>query len=243
MENRLSRKISAAVLAVFVFMSMMYVSIGTVDADDYEWEFFMESVYYAGETNYGVEVGAWDDAAGLPIEATVNNAVSSNPDVIKIRNDEWFDSDDVLHNGFMADFKKPGKATITADFTKPDGTTATISKEMTVKKYPNQIKSLKVNGKKVTISKNKFVYVPSSYNKTKASINMKLKKGWKVIDATACLRDYSSGDDKTVKLSKSSLKKGKTVKFNFPKKYDFVDINIAMKKGNDYITYYIGIGR
>ncbi len=235
MERTIVRRISAAVIALLVAFSMLYISVGEVNAAD-TWEILGENVYYSGMSGYNVNVSSWNDQTQEYKDGVVKSVKSSNPKVVKINKSTW---DGVAY--YSMDFKKVGKAKITVKFKKPDGSTGTLSKTLKVKKYPNQIKSLKVNGKKVKTSKGskRYEYYITGYKKTKANVKVALKKGWKV--SAVYVHAYSSKKDKTkdIKVKKSAVKKGSAIKF--PKGYDYLNINIEMKKGNSYITYYVGM--
>jgi hypothetical protein len=136
---------------------------------------------------------------------------------------------------YNIDPKAAGTATLTVNFTTPSGEAKTLSKNVVVKAYPKEIKSLKVNGKKVNTNKYKFFYSKKmSKSKTSVKIKMALKKGWKITNIYA---DRSTNGDKYTqfKVKKSALKNGKAIKFG--KKYKYMWINVTMKKGNDIIQY------
>ena len=74
--------------------------------------------------------------------------------------------------------KKPGSAKVTV-VVKVNGKKMTLSANYTVKKYPNALKELKVDGKKVDLKKNKFG-AQVNVSKKKVKLDYKIAKGWKV---------------------------------------------------------------
>ncbi len=168
-----------------------------------------------------------------------NSLKSSNPKVIKVvKRDEY-------HTDIMP--LKAGKATLTAkivDFLDDEDKEQTVKRTIKVKKYPNQIKSLSVNGKKVKLSGNKrYEYVVNNFNKTTASVKLELKKGWKIKAIRAMASDTNKEKDLDLKkVVKKNYKSGKS--FKVPKRYDNTRIWFIMKnsKGEE-ITYVVRLLR
>ena len=108
-----------------------------------------------------------------------------------------------------------------------------IKKTITVKKYPNQIKSLKVNGKAVKVSENKY-FLDSKTGKTSVKIKMALKKGWKIknVEAYAYTKNYT---EKKISATKKAISKGSAI--SFPKKYRELHVTVNMSKGKDVVSY------
>lgn len=234
MEKSLCRRVTAALLAVFVFMSMMYISVGTVNAEEGEWSLWLPESEFVGRIGW-VLAGVHGEETETDIEAEeIISAVSSDPDVISIKKEKWTDTEGVEHLDFMMIYNKPGEAEITAEIKKPDGSTQTLSGKMVIKKYPKMIKSLKVNGKKINTSKNMYSYDISKTKKTSVNIRMALNKGWKItyVSADAYTK---KGTNKELKVNKKMITKGKAIKF--PKKYKELYIHVGMEKGDDYIDY------
>ena len=85
--------------------------------------------------------------------------------------------------------------------------------------------SIKVNGAKINIKKNKYYYDVNNYKKTTAKVNFKLKKGWKIIDSYGY--DQNGNNIFTPKNGENfKVPKGKDV-------YVFFDIT----NGKDVIQY------
>lgn len=223
------RKILSLALAAFVAFGTFAVGAVGVNAATEDWYIDIDDSIWAG-TSYWI--GVYDRNSNDPATSfgTVTSATSSNNGVFKI-------SKDTYDNGvsFNVEPVAKGTATLTVNFTTPSGEAKTVSKNIVVKKYPKQIKSLKVNGKKVSTSKNKFFYSKKlSKSKTSAKIKMALKKGWKItkVEATYFTK---KGTPKDFKVSKSAIKKGKAIKFG--KKYKEMNIYVQMKKGSNTIWY------
>lgn len=220
------KKILSLVLTAFVAIGTLAAGAVQVNAADEHWELWVPTPVWTG-TSYGIDVSDWENNEF----ATITSAKSSDSSVLKVKK-YTYDDGSVF---WEMKGKKAGKAKITVKFTKPSGETGTIKKTVKVKKFPYEFKSLKVNGKKINIKKNKFYLDEKvSKSKTKLYIKMALKKGWKVIDVYA---DRSKNGNKysTFKVSKSAVKKGTAIKF--PKKYKYCDINVTMQKGKDIIYY------
>ena len=218
------RKILSLALAAFVAFGMLAVGTVGVNAEAEDWR--IETSYdtdyvWAGDSSW-FDVYDW----GNQENGKITSATSSNNSVFSVDTYEDYG----FINGLAV-----GTATLNVNFTTPAGETKSLSKNIVVKKYPKEIKSLKVNGKKVNTSKYKFFYDKKmSKSKTKATIKMALKKGWKITDIYA---DRSKNGDKWTqfKVSKSTLLKGKAIKFS--KKYKYMSIRVTLKKGNDIIWY------
>jgi hypothetical protein len=130
-----------------------------------------------------------------------------------------------------------GSAIVTVKYKFSDWEKGSRTVRVTVKKYPNQIKSLKVNGKTVTIKKNKFTYEVNKYTGTKAAIKMTVKKdkGWKISDAYGFMYKGSKSGQMAVTVAK--IKNGKSI--SFPKKYKNANINIIMENAKGESIRYV----
>ena len=237
MKNHYFSRITSVLLAVFVAFGMLFIYTGNVNAADV-WELGLPvDNLYAGMEGYNVWVSSYNEESGESVDATVTSVKSSNSKVIKVHKNKY-DGD----TWFSADFKKVGKSTLTIKYKKPDGSSSTMKKTLTVKKYPNQIKSLKVNGKKVKVSANKYGFYVEKCKKTSVKVKVSLKKGWKV-DKYVYANAYNSktGKDKEIKIKASNITKGKAIKF--PKGYDSLNVNFEMVKGNKRVPYYVGFFR
>ena len=198
------------------------VSRGEINAPDKMW---------AGDGGYWVEIDG----------ATVESVKSSNTAVLVAKKGYSYDENNVKTPYYYLNAKKAGKATITVDYSTPDGETGTLEKIITVSKYPNHIKSLKVDGKTVKISKNKYDYSKKAGKNTKSfKIKMALKNGWKIgsIEAYKYKKDDTR---KKMKVTKTMLSKGSVI--SFEKKYQSCYVTVYMYKGSDEISYSISLYR
>ena len=235
MKTRFS-KVLSLMLAAVVAVGVIGIGTGNAFAASHKWVISGDNYIWKGDTAY---VGVNDENSKDYTEAQVTKVVSSNKNVKVIKNKY---DDDVWFN---LKGQKIGKAKITVYYKVP-GSSAVKHKAKTikVKAYPNEIKSLKVNGKAVKVGSNKYNYHVYDYKKTTASVKLALKKGWK-IDNIYAYAYTKSGKEADVKITKKMLTNGTAIKF--AKKYADIYIGIGMVKGNDYannyINYFIGIHR
>ena len=219
------RKVLSLVLAAFVAFGMLGAGTLGVNAETENWVLNTEDTIWAGEE-------AWFDVydEGNDDFGDITSATSSNTGVLSIQKNVYNGVTEYYGLGVAA-----GTAQVTVNFTTRSGQAKSVTKNIVVKAYPKEIKSLKVNGKKVNTNKHKFYYSKKmSKSKTSVKIKMALKKGWKITNIYA---DRSTNGDKYTqfKVKKSALKNGKAIKFG--KKYKYMWINVTMKKGNDIIQY------
>ena len=159
-----------------------------------------------------------------------------------VETDEFLDEDDVIHYEYDFTPVKSGKTKVTFFFTTDDKEKKSISKTVRVKKYPKEIKSLKVNGKTINTSKkSKWFTCDVRAKSTKCSIKLSTKKGWKLVSVQSsisigagdCISNYSK------KITKKMIKKG--TEFKFSQRYDDLYVFCTMKNsaGNtiDYIVH------
>ena len=205
------------------------------------WRPNIEYSYFAGEeiVSAGVYKETFSDK--IPPMGKVTSVTTSNKKVVKVTKSIVFFQKGKKGPIYSLKFKKAGNATITIKYTRPNGKKATIKKKVLVKKYPAHIKSLKVCGKAVKTSKNKYQFTLKKYKKNSVTTNIKLKKGWEVSDVYV---DYYT-KNKWVKgnsIKTSLVTKGK--KISFPKKYAYMSIDIGMTNDKgDFISYMIYIYR
>ena len=192
--------------------------------------------FYAGMKDVGVSAGYYDVKKDKPYDGKLISVKSSNKKVVKVNKETFPDEKGKKVKAFSLDYKKAGKAKITVEFKSAKGKKYKITKTIVIQKYPKVIKSLKVNGKKVKVSKNKFEYCVNNYKKTSGKVKLALKKGWKVLEVTA---DYNGRKWKNVELNRKVVKKGS--KISFPKKYELMTIFIRIgdKDQNNVFTYKI----
>lgn len=235
-RNRLQRLASLA-LSMFVALSMMAVSTGgAYAASTWECPIGHDGALYQDEYT-----GVWVYNTNTGKSAKVTSVKSNNSKVAKVYKNTYKDENGKKQVSFTVQGKKPGKAKLTVKF-KSGGKTKTIKKNISVKKYPNQIKSLKINGKKVKIKGDrKFYYSKSKYKKTSAKIKMQLQKGWKITHVYGNYSNYKNGKYGKISGVKKKITSGK--KINFPKKWTDMYIYVEMKKGNDIISYDVSFWR
>lgn len=201
------------------------------DADLYE--LYINDDFYAGKKNVYISVGYYDPIKDKSYEGTVTSVISSNKSVVKVVKETAYNEKGKKQTYFHLNYLKKGKATLTVKYKKPNGKKATIKETLKIKNYPKMIKSLKVNGKTVKVSKNKFSYTVKKFKKTSAKIKMATKNGWKIKEATVDLYGKSY---KYKELKKSVITKGSSI--SIPKKYDMAIVYIYMEnKAGNQITY------
>ncbi len=110
----------------------------------------------------------------LSDSARIISIKSGSPKVIKPHRDG-----PGLYDNYLEPLK-PGKAKITVKY-RDGGKSGTLSATYTVKKYPNPLSYVKVNGQKINIKGNKYYYDVNKYKKTSATIVVKPAKGWKIM--------------------------------------------------------------
>jgi hypothetical protein len=129
---------------------------------------------------------------------------------------------------------KIGKCRITIR-DKLNGKTSSMSQVIAIKKYPNPIAWIKVNGKNVDLKKNKFEFYSRNYKKKTFTVSFKLNADWK-LESNPCPGAYWIGDDFADGIK---WKNGKS--FKLPAKYDRLcaAIDIVNKSTGDFFNYEI----
>ena len=221
-------RITSMMLVLCLVLGMTAFGSGKAYAAE-KWTLDVGTKVWAGDYT-GVFVV--DDNADDWVTATITNITLSDPEKLEVQTAE-FEENGELVTSYLLYGKKSGTSTITVDYTTPGGETGTLSKTIKVLKYPYQIKSLKVNGTKVKVSKHKYDYSKKT-SKTKVKVKMALKKGWK-IDYVQARRTKKSGKGTWAKVTKKMITNGSSI--SFPKKYAEMNVLIVMKKGSNYITY------
>ncbi|MBQ6440345.1 MAG: hypothetical protein IJJ06_09525 [Mogibacterium sp.] len=196
--------------------------------DDDLYELYTDNSYYAGVKDAYLGVGYYDSAKDKSYDGKLTSVTSSNTSVVSVSKLSAYDEKGKKIKIFRLNYKKAGTAKLTVKYTRPNGKKATITKTLVIKKYPNMIKSLKVNGKTVKISKNKLRYTVKAFKNTSAAIKMATKNGWRITEATI---DYYGKTYKYKELKKSVVTKGS--KISIPKKYDHAIVYIYMYDKND----------
>lgn len=224
MKNNTLTRISAILLAVFVAFSMLCVFTGEADAASGPVK-LDKKTYWVGEESWGsapvLPTGNNWDAVDNAKLVSVKSSKSSVLKAVKDGNDLY---------GYYLMPKKAGKSKITVKY-KLKGKTYTMSRTYSVKKYPNPIKALKLNGKTIKTSKNKFSLNTDGYKKTSAKIKITPNSGWKITLAYITL---VKGDiNKLKEIKPSVFKKGGSIKI--PSGYNgYIFINLENSKGETF---------
>ena len=165
----------------------------------------------------------------LPSDATSFSITSSNKAVIKAGCDDKKDA-----NSLWVEPLKVGKSKITVKY-RSGGKTRSVSTTFQVKKYPNPLAWVKINGKKISLSKNKLGYDCNNYKKTSITVDFKVSDGWKVqyLDGVR-IRDDEYRDFK--------WKKGKAIKLAADQRA-IIDIALINNKTGDEFFYMIFVDR
>ena len=208
-----SRWIRILALALLLALTVSEVS---AMAETKKVKIVSETVY-AGCGEYWLDVENW---TGYEKTTLVK---SSNSSVLKVKNKRWL----------CVIPKKAGKAKITLEY-ELDGKSYSTSTTFTVKKYPNPIKSLKINGKSIKLKDSDRLgytfYLPDDGLKSSIIINMKPASGWSISKIRAY--SYSPVDD-DVKEAKFTVKNNKkfTLKAELNAK---VTYTLKHKKGQTF---------
>ena len=170
-------------------------------------------------------------------KAIIDSLTFSKPGVFRVRKDRFLDEDDNVHYDYEIKPAKPGGTTMTVGYTRPDGTAGQIMRELKVKEYPNPIRSLAVNGKKISLKagirdgaggKADQRYVCRVKNKNTAGhVRLSLKKGWKITGVSARLSLGDSNRNYSGKITKKVIIEGRN--FSFPGPWDILSIAITLK--------------
>lgn len=189
----------------------MTTTVFAQDVEDKNGEVFMsaEDVVYLGFNESYVAVYGDDDVI-------IKSVTSSNTNVATVyeKDGEYYVKGVAL-----------GKVTITSTY-KYKGKEGSLSVSLEVKKLPVLFSSLKVNGKKVSLSKHPF----GMNKKTKATsvkVKAKVASGWKIQKVGA--RAYKGWKDykgTKIKVSKKNITKGKKIKF--AKKYTNMLVEVRL---------------
>lgn len=225
-RNVLRRSLSLLLTLLVAFGMTVTVFAGEVKNGDVL--FFVDGDVYQG---FGeAYAGAYNEETGDDVVLT--SVTSSNANVATVYKRDGY---------YFVKGVAVGKVTITGKYTY-QGKEVSASVPLEVKKLPVLFSSLKVNGKKVSLSKHPF----GMNKKTKATsvkIKAKLASGWKVKKVTA--RAYKGVKDykgTKVKVTKKMIKKGKKIKF--AKKYknlivfvDLVNTSTGERSGYSFQFY------
>ena len=222
-------------LAAVVMLGMLGLDIGVVNAAS-TWKISAPSEIWAGTS--GVIKVTNDEGK----EAKIKSVKSSNENVIVIKKQSWVtEKEGEYQDVYVMASQKKGKATITVKYKAPGSKkTKTLTKKVKVKKYPNEINSLVVNGKKINVDKHKFS-VSRKTSRKAVTVKLALQNNWKVSNVSGTKYKSGTGKYVDVKVTKKMLANGSEIKF--PSKYDNMVINVTMKKGDETITYSVSFHR
>ena len=226
MKRGLSILLSLTILVILITIPTVhsYASYGN-------WKLTINSVFEGCEADYTIS-----NTQNSKLGYELLYMQSSDPSIVKIT--EYEQSS---YSVYEVNALKPGKAIVTARIIDDNNYIYEIPCTVTVKKYPNQIKSLKINGKSVKIKGNKRFSCTKVTKKNKAKIKIALKKGWKITKVKGKYLNIKTGKSTKIKGIKKAIVKGKP--FKFPKKYYVADITITMKKGKQTMKYSISLVR
>ena len=169
--------------------------------------------------------GDWQrvELENLPKGATVTKVKSSRTDIIQVNDGEpWY-----MHA------VKAGKSKITVKYRLKSGTVKSVSATLTVRKYPNAIKAIRLNGKKLDIKPAENIeYQAHGYKKTATTLAVSANTGWKVDKITL----YLDRNRETVKTLDITKKNGKSVKT--AKSYDVLQYVILFRNTKTGVIYH-----
>ena len=234
-KSILSRSFSV-LLALCLAFSMICINTSEVNAAS-GYSIGMSSSVHVGEEE---ELSIYNTKTYEGESNAVTTAKSSKPKVLKVYKVIRTDYSGNKTTVWKWKALKAGKAKIVLKYKTKSGKTGKIKHKVQVKKYPNEIRKLTINGKAVNVRKNKFSVTRNGITSESIRIKLKLKKGWSIESASGRL--YTSGSTKDLKGVKKKLKKGKAISFD--KKYNEMFLFIYMKnKKGDRIGYDISLLR
>ena len=225
------KKILSVLIAFVIAAAMFVFQPEYANAENGGWKFTIKNnhIFEGREASYTIN--------NVNNEKRVYEVLymySSNPDVVKIKEDEYSSYFDILA-------KKPGKATVYARILDDKNYIYELPCTVTVKRYPHHIKSLSVNGKTIKLKgENRFFHTKVT-KKTKVKVKIALKKGWKISSVKGYYVDLKTDHKKNIKGIKKAIVKGRS--FKFPKKYYVSEIHITMKKGKQTMKYDLSLVR
>lgn len=229
MKGKTGRLLSLVLAAAVAFGTLTF-STGNVYASGYTLS-LDDTIWIIDGMSYGIHVfdSKWKMKKITAVTVSDDTLATINKD--KLDGDVWW--------GVTP--KKSGKVKVTVTFKTKSGKKK-ASKIVRIKKYPNQIKSLKVNGKKVS-TKEYQDYYENTYKGTSVKVKAALKSGWKMTNGIYCYVLDKNGNKKTINIKKSRILNGKAIKF--ARKYKEFSLYFEMenKKNGDLIGYTIRLHR
>ena len=211
MKRNVFRRTFSLLLTLLVALGMT-TTVFAGEAKSGDVVFFADGEVYLGYTE--AYVGAYSEG---DYDVTLDSVSSSNPNVATVykKDGEYFVKGVAL-----------GKVTITGNYTYR-GQKGSLSVPLEVKKIPVLFKSLKVNGKKVSLSKHPFGTNKKVKKATSVKVKAKVASGWKIQKVGA--RAYKGWKDykgTKIKVSKKNITKGKKIKF--AKKYTNMLVEVRL---------------
>ena len=209
------KKMFRSVLIVLLAMVMMAGMLTPAFAEEKAKPALKTFVLYDNE-GYSRGLGI----SNMPDNADLVSIKSSKPSVLTAEGTSLYD--------LCLTAVKAGTSKVTVKY-KVGNKTASISAKFTVKKFPNAIKSLKINGESIDLSFNRYDYFAMGYGNQdknkKMKIDVKTNKGWEVAETYAMLNSSSK---------RINFKNGKN--FNIPKKTMDGEVIILLrnKKGEEF---------
>lgn len=222
MKRNILRRSLSLILTLLVALGMTC----TVFASEQEKDGAMLSVTdkaYVGEI---VEVFMFDSYDGA--DPVINGVVSSDPSICQFSKESA--------NTWIGKGLKPGTVTVTVNYTHK-GASGTMSSALTIMPVPKVFKSLKVNGKKVDVSKHAFGINKKAKKAKSVKIKAKPASGWQVKKVYVYgFKSAKQAKGYKLKGTKAQVKKGK--KISFPKKYKYLLVTMKMVNKTTHETVY-----
>ena len=236
------KKILSLLLAFVLVLGTIAAGTPEVKAESNQWTVsvgFDGSFIWEG-SDYNdnmIDVFSNDDDYGR-----ITSAESGDTSVFIVKEESWSDGEDTYRSFFLKP-RNAGVAELTIKFTAPSGEQETVTTAITVRKYPKEIKSLKINGRVVNTGKYKYqVTRKISKSSSTVKIKMALKKGWKITSLSAYRsKSGKEGSFRKFKVTRNQLFKGSSIKV--PKKYKYFNIGFTMRKGSCELNYLIRLRR
>ena len=184
---------------------------------------FFSDKAYVGEL---VDVSMFDSDAGD--DPVINGVVSSDPSICQFHRESA--------NYWTAKGLKPGTVTLTVNYTHK-GKQGTMSAALKILAVPTMFKSLKVNGKKVNVSKHAFGFNKKAKKAKSVKVKAKPAPGWQVKKVYVYgFKNAKQAKGYKLKGSKAQVTKGK--KISFPKKYKYLLVTMKMVNKTTHETVY-----
>ena len=248
MKKRIAKTMLLTILAM-VFGMLLSVGVQAAGKP----AIVTKRVYIYKDSDYMDEYDdEYDDLCvkfkNIPKGAKIVLAESSNEKVLDgIAHDAGYD-ESKTGGGWQVILigKKPGKSKLTITYKTLSGKKVKLSKTITVIKYPDPVKSVVVNGKKMKIEKGiADCGVKLLKNKKgDAKVKVQLRSGWKIVKNKSYVthegevKDPKKPDEEPVSFAKKKkFKNGMTV--SKQDKEDEIEVVLRLKKGTQTASYCI----